>query len=86
MLREVYGEIILKKDSILYHTSDEPFMYKSKKDKPLLFCTFHPSEYGMIGDYVTPIILKKDVSLFFMIESCKKTSYFFSLKFINRSP
>jgi hypothetical protein len=79
MLKNIYGEIILKKDLILYHTSDEQFTYKSEKDKPMLFCTFHPSEYGMIGDYVTFVKLKKDVSLFFMVEEFKKARIFSSL-------
>jgi len=45
MLRQIYGEIILKKDSILYHTSDEPYTYKSENEKPFLFCSWHLSEY-----------------------------------------
>ena len=28
MLKKIYGEMILKKDFILYHTSDEKFSYK----------------------------------------------------------
>jgi len=77
MLKKIYGEMILKKDFILYHTSDEKFSYKL--DKPMLFCTFHPSEYGMIGDYVTYIKLKKDISLFFMVENLKKARIFSAL-------
>jgi hypothetical protein len=79
MLRQAYGNIILKKDSILYHTSDESFVYKTENEKPFLFCSFHPSEYGMIGEYVTKIKLKKDVSLFFMIDSIKKAKIFSGL-------
>jgi hypothetical protein len=58
MLKGVYGEMILKKDIIVYNTSEEAFNYKREEDKPMLFCTFHPSEYGMIGDYVTIVKLK----------------------------
>jgi len=78
MLRQIYGEIILKKDSILYHTSDNPnpFTYKTESEKPFLFCSFHPSEYGMIGEYVKKIKLKKDTSLFFMIDSIKKAKIY----------
>jgi len=42
MLRNIYGEMIIKKDSILYHTSDNLFEYKSNNEKPMLFCIlFH---------------------------------------------
>lgn len=79
MLKEVYGEMILKKDIIVYHTSEEVFNYKREEDKPMLFCTFHPSEYGMIGDYVTTVKLRRDVSLFFMIEDIKKARIYSAL-------
>jgi len=78
MLRQIYGEIILQKDSILYHTSDEPYTYKSENERPFLFCSFHPSEYGIIGEYVTKIKLKKDTSLFFMIDTIKKAKIYLS--------
>jgi hypothetical protein len=86
MLRQIYGEIILKKDSILYHTSDESFVYKTENEKPFLFCTFHPSEYFMISDYITKIKLKKDTSLFFMIDSLKKAKIYFGLNNITNYP
>jgi len=86
MLRKIYGEIILRKDSILYHISDEPFIYKKENEKPFLFCNFHPSEYGMIGDFVTRIKLKKDVSLFFMIESFKKAKIYSALSNLRDHP
>ena len=76
--------MILREDTILYHTSDEPFIYKSNEDKPMLFCTFHPYEYGMPGDYVSFIRLKKNISLLFMIEEFKKLRIFSALNtFIN---
>ena len=81
MLKKYYGEVILKKDLILYHTSEELFNYRD--DKSFLFCTFHPSEWDGINDYVSFIKLKKDVNLLFMIESFRKTFIFSSLhKFI----
>jgi hypothetical protein len=86
MLRQIYGEIILKKDSILYHTSDEPYTYKTENEKPFLFCSFHPSEYGMIGEYVTKIKLKKDTSLFFMISSIKKAKIYSALNNLTNHP
>ena len=80
-MQECYGEVILKKDSILYHTSQELFTYKNSKDKPLLFCTFHPSEYGANNNnsYVYFIKLKKDISLLFMVEKIQKSLIFSSL-------
>lgn len=65
-LREVYGEVILKKGSVLYHTSDAPFYLNDQK--PFLFLTFHPADWDL-GKYryVTRFILQKDVSLFFMV-------------------
>jgi hypothetical protein len=72
-MRLSYGEVILKKGSILYHTSDEQFTYKDELEKPLLFCTFHPSEYGSNNNsYIHFIKLEKDISLLFMIEKIKK--------------
>jgi hypothetical protein len=78
-MQECYGEVLLKEGSILYHTSTKKFKYK--KDKPLLFCTFHPSEYGSNNDdiFVHFIKLKKDIRLLFMIEKIKKELIFSSL-------
>lgn len=65
-LRKSFGEMILPKGTILYHTSQNPFT--QKLDKPMFFLTFHPSEYiRNYNEYVTRVILNKDVSLFFMI-------------------
>jgi hypothetical protein len=81
MLRKYYGEVILQKDFILYHTSEDIYRYRA--DKPMLFCTFHPSEWDSINEYVIFIKLKRDVSLLFMIESFRKSYIFSSLhKFI----
>jgi hypothetical protein len=63
---ETYGELILPKGFILYHTSDELFEIKPKESHPILFCVFHPSEWEL--NYITKIILKKDISLFFAID------------------
>ena len=87
MLKNIYGEMIIKKGSILYHTSDDLFEYKSDKIKPMLFCTFHPSDY--MGDnytYVSFVKIKKDVSLLFMIESIGRTHIFSSLNKIINHP
>lgn len=69
-LRTVYGEILLKKGTLLYHTSSEPFEYNS--EKPMLFLTFHPSEWiHSSTKYLTKFILNRDVSLLFMIKVIK---------------
>jgi hypothetical protein len=83
-LRNVYGEMILKKGCVLYHTSDEPFSYRA--DKPMLFCTFHPSEWEGINEYVTRIVLKKDISLLFMVDGFKKTHIYSSLGTLIQRP
>lgn len=67
MLKKTYGEMILKEGSILYHTSDYKFKYRL--DKPMLFCTFHPSEYTGDNKYLHFIKIKKDISLLFMINN-----------------
>ena len=75
---ESYGEVIIKKGSILYHTTNEIFSYKSFENYPMLFCTFHPSEWYYGEEYITFISLKKDISLFFMIyfnDKSKTSSY-----------
>jgi len=81
-----YGKVIIQKESILYHTSDESFNYKSKNDKPMLFCTFHPSEWDVTNEYITFIKLKKDVSLLFMIDKCNKSKIFSSLNLFTNHP
>jgi hypothetical protein len=84
MLKKIYGEMIIKKDTILYHTSDEPYHFKSNQETPMLFCTFHPFEYGMAGDYVCFVRIKKDINLLFMVEDIKKVRIYSALStFIN---
>jgi hypothetical protein len=84
MLKNLYGEVILQKDSILYHTSEE--IFNNNPEKPMLFCTFHPSEYCGINDYVTYIKLKKNITLLFMIENFRKTFIFSSLNIFSNHP
>jgi hypothetical protein len=81
-----YGKVIIEEGSILYHTSDELFQYKNNSDKPMLFCTFHPSEWDVTNEYVTYIKLKKNISLLFMIEECKKTKIYSSLNLFTNHP
>ena len=83
-LRKVYGEVILKKGSILYHTSQEPFIYRA--EKPMLFCVFHPSEWEHINNYVTRIELQREVSLLFMIDGFEKIHVFSALNTLIDKP
>lgn len=72
--------MIIKKDSILYHTSNDLFEYKCNNEKQMLFCTFHPSDY--MGDnytYVSLVKIKKIISLLFMIDCIGRTHIFSSL-------
>ena len=71
MLRQNYGEMIIKEGSILYHTSDDIFKHRKK---PMLFCTFHPSEYTGDNKYLHFIKIKRDLSLLFMINDNNRTS------------
>jgi len=65
MLKSTYGEIIIQKGSVLYHTSDDLFKYHYDLDKPMLFCTFHPSEFTSDNKYVHFIKIKKNTKLTF---------------------
>ena len=82
-----YGIVIFKKGSLLYHTSNELFSYKNNSEKPFLFCSFHPSEYGTNNNetYVHFIKIKKDISLLFMIEKIKKNLIFSSLHLFTKN-
>ena len=67
-MRSVYGEMVLKKGTQLYHVSD--FEFCANPAKPMLFSVFHPLDIQdgpMADEYVTTITLKRDVSLFFMV-------------------
>ena len=70
MLKNVYGEVIIPKDSILYHTTD--IDYDENKDTSFLFCTFHPSEWWNLNEFVLKVRLKRDVRLLFMIKDFRK--------------
>lgn len=70
MLKNVYGEVIIPKDSILYHTT--VIDYDENKDTPFLFCTFHPSEWWNLNEFVLKVRLKRDVRLLFMIKDFRK--------------
>jgi hypothetical protein len=83
-MNEIYGKMILQKDTILYHTSDELFEYYP--DKHMLFCTFHPSEYTGDNQYVHFIQLKRNVELLFMIDYINRIKLFSSMNQIVSHP
>ena len=83
-LRNVFGEIVLKKGCVLYHTSQEPFAFRASK--PMLFCVFHPAEWEHINNYVTRIELRRDISLLFMIDGFKKTHVYSALNGLINKP
>ncbi len=70
MLKNVYGEVIIPKDSILYHTTDNE--YNINKKTPFLFCSFHPSEWWNLNEFVLRVKLLRDVRLLFMIKDFRK--------------
>ena len=71
MLKSTYGSLIIKKDTILYHATDEEFTYKS--EKKLLYTTFHPSEWiGYDSEYIVRILLKRDIEVLFFITGFRK--------------
>ena len=64
-----YGIMVLRKGTILYHTSDEDKLFNTNNtDIKFLFCSFHPYDYGFNSKYVYIIELKKEIKLFFLID------------------
>ena len=86
MLKSIYGTMIIQEGSILYHTSDDLFIYQNEIDKPMLFCTFHPSEYTGDNKYLYFIKIKKELNLFFMIDCIKNIKIYSSLNQITNHP
>jgi hypothetical protein len=71
MLKSIYGSLIIKKDTILYHATDEEFSYKP--EKKLLYTIFHPSEWvGYDSEYIARIQLKRDIEVLFFITGFRK--------------
>ena len=71
MLKSTYGSMIIRKDTILYHTTDKEFSYNP--DKKLLFTIFHPSEWiGYDSQYIVRIRLKRDIEVLFFISGFRK--------------
>ena len=71
MLKSTYGSLIIKKNTILYHLTDEEFSYKP--DKKILYTIFHPSEWiGYDSEYVARIQLKREIEVLFFITGFRK--------------
>jgi hypothetical protein len=71
MLKTTYGSMIIGKDTILYHVTDEEFSYNPKKK--LLYTIFHPSEWiGYDSEYIVRIQLKRDIEVLFFISGFRK--------------
>jgi hypothetical protein len=71
MLKSTYGSLIIKKDTILYHLTDEEFLYKP--EKKLLYTILHPSEWiGYDSEYIVRIRLKRDIEVLFFISEFRK--------------
>jgi len=71
MLKSIYDSVIIKKDTILYHATDEEFTYKP--EKKLLYTIFHPSEWvGYDSEYIVRILLKRDIEVLFFITGFRK--------------
>ena len=84
-MRRSYGEVILKKGTVLYHTNTYGLRGHTP-DNPMVFLTIHPSEWYGSGELVVSVVeLKQDVSLLFMINDIRQMRVFSSLdEFIER--
>lgn len=81
-----YGSMILKKGSILYHASDQKVFRKvHRKEKPFLFCTFHPSEW-FGPKYIHWIRLERDLRLLFMVNDIMQHRIISALPHIMEHP
>ena len=70
MLKSAHGTVIIKKDTILYHATDEEFSYRPDSQ---LRTVFHPSEWtGYDYEYIVKIRLKCDIEVLFWITGFKK--------------
>ena len=69
LMKENYGELILKKDSVLYSSSNNFYniIDENYNLSGLHNIFFHPCEY-QISTRLYKITLKKDISLFFDFE------------------
>lgn len=64
-----YGFMILPEGLILYHKATTPTFETKIKERPMIFFTFHPSEWRNLPDETyTTIKLNKPLKLFFMVD------------------
>jgi hypothetical protein len=77
--------MIIPKDTILYHTSDK--LYRKDKNKKMLFCVFHPSEWeGVDNEYIYIVRLARDIKLLFLIKDFCKRRIISSLPILANNP
>ena len=70
-LKNTYGSMVLPKGLILYHTSSAVF--DPRINDPMMFFTFHPSEWsGFPDEVITKVELTKTVRLFFMVKTINR--------------
>jgi hypothetical protein len=88
-MRESFGELILKKNSILYCSSCftiNEIIQTPEKVPILYYVFFHPKQYEWKLN-IYKLILKKDISLFFDVEFKEKFPFIYSpLKNIANNP
>lgn len=72
-----YGVVILPKGTRLYHVSSTNLC--DLPQKPMLFMTYHPSEWYSEDTHVSVIEVQKDVKLLFMISQINNLRIFSSL-------
>ena len=90
---EKYGIVTIKKDSKLYVASEtnnflESWRYHISPDKhnehnknkniPIIYLSFHPSEFELYRKYVVKLKLNRDIKLLFLLENkigCHKKIY-----------
>ena len=69
-VKSTNGTVILKKETILYHATDEEFSYRPDSH---IRTVFHPSEWtGYDNEYIVKIRLKRDIEVLFWISGFKK--------------
>ena len=79
-MRESFGELILKKDSILYCSSCFTIneIIETPEKVPILYYVFfHPKQYEWKLN-IYKLTLKKDISLFFDVEFKEKNNFIYS--------
>lgn len=76
-LRSSYGYIRLPKGMCIYHASKSELCVLP--EKPILFTTYHPSEWYTEDAYISVIELQKDIDLLFMIQNIRGLRIFSSL-------